>query len=149
MKFSEHKRRQAPTIIIISLIDILIVLLIFLMVTTTFKQRPAFKLVLPESKQAKQAPADEKQNLVITIAKEEPYFYLGRHAMTSDRLQEELRSTAAKDPGVSISLQPDTGAPFGQVLKIWDAAKLAGFRSVQVLTKPPAQGPGAAVQPTK
>src|SRR5262249_47724727 len=58
MKFSNRKRRQAPTIIIISLIDILIVLLIFLMVTTTFKQQPALKLVLPESRQAKQGTAD-------------------------------------------------------------------------------------------
>ena len=39
--------------IIISLIDILIVLLIFLMVTTSFKQFPAVKLTLPESRQPK------------------------------------------------------------------------------------------------
>src|SRR4029079_4983373 len=118
MKFSTRKRRQAPTIIIISLIDILIVLLIFLMVTTTFKQQPALKLVLPESKQAKQGGAEDGHSLVVTVAKQEPYFYLGRHPITSDRLQEELRNSAAKDPGVSLSLQPDTGAPFGQVLRV-------------------------------
>ena len=147
MKFSTRKRHQAPTIIIISLIDILIVLLIFLMVTTTFKQQPALKLVLPESKQARQGAAETNQNLVITIAKQEPFFYLGRQPMTSDRLQEELRSTAAANPGVSVSLQPDTGAPFGQVLKIWDAAKLAGIRTIQVLTKPPGGGGSGANGP--
>jgi biopolymer transport protein ExbD len=147
MKFSQHKRRQAPTIIIISLIDILIVLLIFLMATTTFKQQPALKLVLPESQQAKAGAADSTHNVLITIAKEEPYFYLGKHAITADRLQQELRASAAKDPDASVSLQPDTGAPFGQVLKIWDAAKTAGFRSIHVLTKTPggskAEGRGA------
>src|SRR5512141_943921 len=107
MKFSTHKRRQAPTIIIISLIDILIVLLIFLMVTTTFKQQPALKLVLPESKQAKQGTSDNPHTLIVTIAKQEPYFYLGKHAITADRLQQELRSSAAKDPDSSLSLQPD------------------------------------------
>ena len=49
MRFKVHKRRQAPAVIIISLIDILIVLLIFLMVTTTFRQVPAVKINLPQS----------------------------------------------------------------------------------------------------
>jgi biopolymer transport protein ExbD len=140
MKFSSRKRRQAPTIIIISLIDILIVLLIFLMVTTTFKQQPALKLVLPESKQAKQTGAgDTAHNLIVTIAKAEPYFYLGRHAITAERLQQELRTSAAKDPEVNLSLQPDANAPWEQVLKAWDAAKLAGIRTIHVLTKPPSK----------
>ena len=41
MQFRVHRRRQAPTVIIVALIDVLIVLLIFLMVTTTFNQRDA------------------------------------------------------------------------------------------------------------
>lgn len=139
MKFSSRKRRQAPTIIIISLIDILIVLLIFLMVTTTFKQQPALKLVLPESREAKAGASDNSHQLIVTVAKQEPYFYLGRHPITSDRLQQELKQSAAKDPEVSLSLQPDTGAPFGQVLKVWDAAKMAGIRSIQVVAKKPAK----------
>jgi len=139
MKFSNRKRRQAPTIIIISLIDILIVLLIFLMVTTTFKQQPALKLVLPESKQAKQGGTENNHNLVVTVAKEEPYLYLGKFPITFERLEQELRANAAKDPEVSLSLKPDKGAMWGEVLKVWDAAKLAGIRSIHVLTKPPSK----------
>src|SRR5258708_22194406 len=137
MRFYVRKRRQVPAVIIVALIDILIVLLIFLMVTTTFKQQPALKLVLPESKQAKQGTADNSHTLIVTIAKEEPHFYLGRHSITSERLQQELRASAARDPELSVSLQPDTGAPFGEVLKVWDAAKLSGIHSIHVLTKPP------------
>lgn len=141
MKFSNRKRRQAPTIIIISLIDILIVLLIFLMVTTTFKQQPALKLVLPESKQAKQGGTDDPHNVVVTVAKQEPYFYLGnnRHAITSERLQQELVSSAAKDPQISVAIWPDTGAPFGQFLKAWDAIASAGIRNVRILAKRPGE----------
>ncbi|MHC1770053.1 MAG: ExbD/TolR family protein [Verrucomicrobiia bacterium] len=139
MKFSERKHRQAPTIIIISLIDILIVLLIFLMVTTTFKQQPALKLVLPESQQAKQSGPENGKSLLVTIAKQEPYFYLGRQQVTSEKLEEELRLSVLNDPEISVFLQPDTGAPFGQVLKVWDAVKLAGIKQgkIHVLTKPP------------
>jgi biopolymer transport protein ExbD len=136
MKFSNRKRRQAPAIIIISLIDILIVLLIFLMVTTTFKQQPSLKLVLPESKQAKAGTFDNSHQLVVTIAKQEPYFYLGKFPITSDRLEQELRNSAVKDPEIKLSLQADTGAPFGEVIKVSDAAKAAGIKSILVLIKP-------------
>src|SRR5262245_5526318 len=100
MRFSNRKRRQAPAIIIISLIDILIVLLIFLMVTTTFKQQPAVKLVLPQSQQAKQGASDNPHSLILTIAKEAPYFFLNERAVTVDRLGETLKGAAAKDPEV-------------------------------------------------
>ena len=96
MQFTTRKRRQPPTIIIISLIDILIVLLIFLMVTTTFKQQPALKLALPESKQADK-PGATDSSMVITIGKEEPYLYLGPRAVTLDKLEEEMKAGAAKN----------------------------------------------------
>src|SRR5690348_16771990 len=121
MKFSAKKRRQAPTIIIISLIDILIVLLIFLMVTTTFKQQPALKLVLPESKQAKQGATDNEHSLLVTVNKQEPYYHLGRSPVTSERLQQELSASVNKDPSLSLNVQADTDAPLGKVLNVSDA----------------------------
>jgi len=141
MKFSTHKRRQAPTIIIISLIDILIVLLIFLMVTTTFKQQPALKLVLPESKQAKQGGSDEGHNVVVTVAQQEPYFYLGKHAITTEHLQQELSAKVRSDPQLSVSIWPDKGAPFGQFMILWDTVTAAGVnpRNLRVLAKKPSE----------
>src|SRR5205809_3531048 len=100
MRFTMRKRRQPPPIIIISLIDILIVLLIFLMVTTTFKQQPAVKLALPESRQGREGVSDK--HLVITVARPEPFFYLGARAVTLDTLQRELSDAVARDPDVSV-----------------------------------------------
>ena len=130
-----RKRRQPPPIIIISLIDILIVLLIFLMVTTTFKQQPALKLALPESKQTPK-PGSTENNLVITISKEEPYLYLGPRAVTLVKLEEELKASAAKNPQVSVSIRADTAAPVGQLVKVMDAAKVAGIKAaISMFTK--------------
>jgi len=130
-----RKRRQPPPIIIISLIDILIVLLIFLMVTTTFKQQPALKLALPESKQTPK-PASTENNLVITISKEEPYLYLGPRAVTLVKLEEELKASATKNPQVSVSIRADTAAPVGQLVKVMDAAKVAGIKAaISMFTK--------------
>jgi len=130
-----RKRRQPPPIIIISLIDILIVLLIFLMVTTTFKQQPALKLALPESKQTPK-PGSTENNLVITISKEEPYLYLGPRAVTLVKLEEELKASATKNPQVSVSIRADTAAPVGQLVKVMDAAKVAGIKAaISMFTK--------------
>lgn len=132
MRFLVKKRRQAPTIIIISLIDILIVLLIFMMVTTTFKQQPSLKLALPESKQSK--PGVTETTLIITVAKQEPFLYLGNLPITSDRLQAELASRAQRNPQIMMSIRADKEAPFGQIIKVMDAAKAANIKSVSAVT---------------
>ena len=133
MQFTVRKRRQPPAIIIVSLIDILIVLLIFLMVTTTFKQQPALKLALPESKQGK-AGANEA-NLIVTIARKEPFLYLGERPITLDKLQTELVAATAKNPQISLAIRADTDAPFGQIIKVMDAAKTAQIKIVNAFTK--------------
>lgn len=134
MRFTIHKRRQPPAVIIISLIDVLMVVLIFLMVTTTFKQQPAVKLVLPESKQAKDG-ASETLPLIVTVAKQPPFLYLGQMPVTVDKLQAELVARAAKNPQLMISIRADNEAPFGQIVKVMDAAKAAKVKSVSAFTK--------------
>ena len=44
MQFVTRKRRPAPGVMIVSLIDIMMVLLIFLMITSTFKKQPYARL---------------------------------------------------------------------------------------------------------
>ena len=67
MRFYIRKRRQTPAVIIVALIDVLIVLLIFLVVTTTFKNRPALRLALPESTQAQKSGATDAPPLVVSV----------------------------------------------------------------------------------
>jgi biopolymer transport protein ExbD len=139
MQFRTRKKRQAPAVIIISLIDILIVLLIFLMVTTTFKQRPAVKLALPESRQAREGTSDNP-NIVVTIAKTEPYLFLDANPVTLSRLQDELIRRAAQNPRLQLAIRADTDAPFGQIIKVMDAAKSAKLKSsVSAFIKTPAE----------
>ena len=136
MRFYVHKRRQAPAIIIVALIDILIVLLIFLMVTTTFKQQPALKLALPESTKAQKTGAHENAPLVVSIDPE-GILRLGAEAkpMTAERLKDELVSAAAKTPDLKLAISADTKAPFGQIVKVMDAAKAAKIKVINAFTK--------------
>lgn len=137
MKFRARTRRQAPAVIIISLIDILIVLLIFMMVTTTFKQQPSLKLALPESRQPRAGSADQARNIIVTIAKTEPFFFLDAVPVTITRLQEELTRRAAANTNIALAVRADAQAEFGNIVKVMDAAKSAKIRDVSAFTKPP------------
>lgn len=127
MKFTTRKRRQAPAVIIISLIDILIVLLIFLMVTTTFKNQPSLKLALPEAKQPKAGSSENV--MIVTIATTEPRFYLNTSPITLAKLQDELIRRVAANPKAALAIRPDKDAPFGEVLKVVEAAEAAKIKS--------------------
>ena len=136
MRFIVRKRRQPPAIIIVALIDILIVLLIFLMVTTAFKQQPALKLALPESSQSQKSGAQEHPPLVVTIDTT-GNLRLGPEGkpVTVDRLKEELRTAISTTPNLRLAISADKSAPWGQIVKVMDAAKEAGIKAVNAFTK--------------
>ncbi len=136
MRFTQGRRRQAPSVIIVSLIDVLLVVLIFLMVSTSFRQTPAVKLALPEAKQTVKAGASPDR-LIVTIAKTEPNLYLGTKPVTYERLQAEFLTRASLNPNLSVAIEADKDAPWGQILRVMDAAKAAKIRNVDAVTKAP------------
>jgi biopolymer transport protein ExbD len=132
---SFRQRHRAPSVIIVSLIDVLLVVLIFLMVTTTFKKaEPMLKLALPESKQAKAGATDAKP-FVIIVTTNAPYFYRGDNPVTLDRLQNELDAATKKDPQLKVTIKADKHSPFGEVIKLIDAAKTANVASINAVTE--------------
>ena len=136
MHFHVHKRRQTPAVIIVALVDVLIVLLIFLMVTTTFKQQPALKLALPESSHAEKTTAHDTVPLIISIdAQGSLRFGDDKIPVTADSLKARLVDRAQKDPDVQVAINADKAAPFGQIVKVMDAAKAAKIKMVNAFTK--------------
>lgn len=132
MQFLQRRRRAPPTVIIISLIDVLIVVLIFLMVTTTFKQQPALRLALPESKEAK--PGATENALVVTISKQGP-LYLKTEPITLAALQQKLAEARRENASVTLAIRADSGAPLGEVVKVMDAAAQANVHLASIYTK--------------
>ena len=137
MRFYVRKRKQAPAVIIVALIDILIVLLIFLMVTTTFKQQPALKLALPESSQAQKTGASETPPMIVSIdPKGTLRFGADARPVTIERLKEELLAAVAKNPDLKLAISAYKTAPIGQVIKVMDAAKETKLKTgVNLFTK--------------
>lgn len=135
MKFAARKRR-APSIIIVSLVDILTILLIFFVVSTTFKKdQPEVNINLPESKTASAQPAELEHAIVSVDAKDE--LKLDGETIAVEQLQEAVTNLPAERKS-SIVLKADQKASFGIIVKVMDALKLAGVKNLPAFT----QGPG-------
>ena len=138
MKFYPRRRRTAPAIIIISLIDVLIVLVAFLLVSTTYKSQPAVKISLPESQQGtaqEPKPGASDEVIVVTVRRELPNFYVALNPVTADKLQQELERVVKQNRNVALELNADEGAGIGLVLKVYDAAKAAKVKNIRIRTK--------------
>lgn len=132
MNFAVRKRR-APSIIIVSLVDILTILLIFFVVSTTFKKdQPEVQINLPESKTATKAPS-EQEHAVVSVDQIDAVKLNGRPVAIED-LQQAI---AALPPGQKsgLALQADKRASFGTIIKVMDALKLAGVRNLPAFTR--------------
>ena len=131
MKFVVRKRR-APTIIIVSLVDILIILLIFFVVSTTFKKdQPEVQINLPESKTATKAPAELEHALVSVDQNDE--IKLDGRAINIEELEAAVRDLAAGRKS-TLALQADKKASFGTIIRVMDALKLAGVKNLPAFT---------------
>ena len=127
MNFAVRKRR-APLIIIVSLVDILIILLIFFVVSTTFKKdQPEVQINLPESKTAQKKPS-ELEHAIVSIDQEDQIKLDGR-AVGVEEVEGAVRDKS------TLALQADKKASFGTIIKVMDALKLAGIRNLPAFTR--------------
>ena len=131
MKIAVRKRR-APSIIIVSLVDILTILLIFFVVSTTFKKdQPEVQINLPESQTATKGPAEE-EHAIVSVDENDAVTLDGR-PLPIEELEIAVRELAATKKG-SLALQADKKASFGMIIKVMDALKLAGVKNLPAFT---------------
>jgi biopolymer transport protein ExbD len=132
VKFAVRKRR-APSIIIVSLVDILTILLIFFVVSTTFKRdQPQVQISLPESKTATTAPA-ELEHAILTVSENDEIKLDGQTIAVED-LESAVRNLS-ETRRTSLALQADKKASFGIIVKVMDSLKLAGVKNLPAFTR--------------
>ena len=132
MKIGVRKRR-APSIIIVSLVDILTILLIFFVVSTTFKKdQPEVQINLPDSKTAVNAAA-ELEHAVVSVNENDEVRLDGN--MVSPEELETLVKNLSPTRKSSLALQADKKASFGTIIKVMDALKLAGVKNLPAFTR--------------
>ena len=132
MRFAVRKKR-APSIIIVSLVDVLVILLIFFVVSTTFRtEQPEVQINLPESKTAITAPS-ELDHALLTIDQDDEIKLDGK-TIEPEALEGAVRGLSPTRKS-SLALQADKKSSFGIIIKVMDALKLAGVKNLPAFTQ--------------
>jgi biopolymer transport protein ExbD len=121
---------------LIPLIDVLFCLILFLVLTTSFNQRAALKLQLPQA-QAGVVP-DAGTPLIILVDVEGKYFIGNNEVLKTDvgSLKEAIVRVAGDDRSQPVILRADSRTPHQSVVTAMDALGQLGFVKLSIATTP-------------
>jgi len=138
MRFLVRKRRNAPTVIIVALVDVLVVLLIFLMVTTTFRQQPTLKLQLPKTSQAVKpgATPDDLPFIVSITASNAILAGTDRMPVQLDNLKALLQQQSTNNPKFRLVIDADKNAHWDRIVGVMEIASQLNIKGVSASMAP-------------
>jgi biopolymer transport protein ExbD len=135
MNFQRGREKEPLEINLVPLIDVMMVILIFLMITTTYSKYTELQINLPTAESDKQV---ERPNEIAVLVNAQGQYVINKTAVayrSPEQLSDELRRAAAplKDPVVVISA--DATATHQSVVRIMEAARLAGLSQITFTTQ--------------
>jgi len=107
-------------------------LLIFLLISTTFRVRPALKIDLPHARTA--GPA-RTERLTVTVGPQGA-FYIAGVWVAQDDLQPRLRKLRSAGGDRPLVIETDRRATSGALVFALDAARGAGYKHIVLPTTP-------------
>lgn len=133
MNFTNGNNHQIlPEINIVSLIDIILLMVIFFMVTTTFVANPGLQVKLPK---ASSDVIKSHQRLEVTVTKEGG-LYLNNEMLSLQELHAALQQRVRESEDQVVIIHADEMARHGMVVKVMDAARMAGLEDMAIATAP-------------
>ena len=138
MKLSSGRVPDEPEINLVSLIDVVFCIIIFLVVTTTFDQRSALKLVLPTSQANSQA--DPGEPLVVVVDADGRFFVGTNEVLKRDvgSLKDAIVQIAGTDRERAVVIRADARTPYQSMITVMDALGQVGFKKISMATTPEA-----------
>jgi biopolymer transport protein ExbD len=136
VKLGTGRDVDEPEINLISLIDVLFCLILFLVLTTSFNQRNAMKLQLPQAEAG--TVQDEGTPLIIVVDAQGNYFVGNSEVLRPDAasLREALLRAAGDDRTQPVILRADARTPHQAVVTAMDALGRLGFSRLSIATTP-------------
>jgi biopolymer transport protein ExbD len=118
------------------MIDVLLVILIFLMITTTYNRFSGLKIILPSTSNAPQL-AQRPESIEVNVHSdggiEVNHRIVGAHAVVD--LAAALKEAAQGRDEPVILIGADASATHGSVVAVMEAARLAGYHHLTVVTQ--------------
>ena len=112
------------------LIDVVFILLIFFIVTTVFIEETGVDVNKPR---AASAESLEKQAILLAVTAS-GQVYQGGRSIGVDGVRSVVAAMLENDATTPVIIQGDAAAYHGTIVKVIDAAKLAGAQSVNLAT---------------
>ncbi len=139
MKLSSGRVPDEPEINLVSLIDVVFCIIIFLVVTTTFDQRSALKLVLPTSQA--NSEVDPGEPLTLVVDADGRFFVGSSEVLKRDvaSLKDAIVQVAGTDRERPVVLRADARTPHQSVITAMDALGQVGFKRISIATTPEAK----------
>jgi biopolymer transport protein ExbD len=147
MNLRSIRSRDEPEINFIPLIDVLLVILIFLMVTTTYQRVAELQITLPEA----DADAAKQRPKEINVGIDAQGRYVIDKTIisftTPAAFADALKRAAGNEREPVLIINADANATHQSVIRVMEAARLAGLVHITFATQSAA--PGAASAPVK
>jgi len=134
MQFAQNKRRTPPSVIIVSLVDVLMVVLIFLVVSTTFKESQAYIELAASDNPEGQLNSDARPVLV-TIPRDKNHVLIEDEEVPLEKLGAKLKAQVDANPELSLSIAADGKVDFEVIVQVRDAAKSAGVKNLNAFVQ--------------
>ena len=141
MNLSSASRLEEPEISLTSLIDVVFTLIIFFVVTTTFEDRTAVEVALPEAT-AEPLP-QQADPLLVVINREGRYFVGANEVLKPDpeSLKDAIARVAGDDRERPVVIRADAHAEHQAVITAMDVLGQLGFQRLQLATTPATAAP--------
>ena len=115
--------------------DVLLVLLIIFMILAALVTPPGFQKQLPDSSNPTTQNDNKKQHNIEVLVNEHGRIFVDNKSSDEQHIYVDM-ADAARRRGIKthVALTADIKAPYGIIIRILDAAKIAGLQDVGFVT---------------
>jgi biopolymer transport protein ExbD len=114
--------------------DVLLVLLIIFMILAALVAPPGFEKQLPDKNEQSQQQQQKKPDDIEVLVNETGTIFIDGKRSDVTHVYGDMAAARARKGPKHVSLTADVKAPYGTIIRILDAAKVAGLEDVGFVT---------------
>ena len=128
MRRRRDRRKSESEVNLTPMLDVVFIMLIFFIVTASFVKESGIEISRPG---ASTATRKEKGNILIAISANDQ-IWMNRRQVDPRALRANIERMHAENPQGAVIIQADKDAKTGLLVKVMDAARSAGVKSVSL-----------------
>ena len=128
MRRRRDRKKSESEVNLTPMLDVVFIMLIFFIVTASFVKESGIEISRPG---ASTAVRKERGNILVAITANDQ-IWMNRRQVDPRALRANLERMHAENPQGAVVIQADKDAKTGLLVKVMDAARLAGVKNVSL-----------------